>query len=252
MKNKQKLLCEIISENILRYKTKDYDIILEDLGDCKGKIIISSSYEHNYSCFWGSMGTSIRDFICSINEFYFADKLLGSRRSNEMDCKKTFTAIRKYIKNEMYLPWYKHQEFQKDLREHLNSFEKACEDVSGDYAQNYFVDNFFRSFVDRVDYYLIEDEKIEDVIKTATEMGFKSGVDAAKDELTELVKNQLIEAIQDGIILGMKESLKILNQYLEIKTQKGYPMHIDKGELNLFLETYIQEQENLNQKSKNN
>jgi hypothetical protein len=169
MVNNEKIVCEKISEIIWRYKIKDCDIILEEFGNGKGKIIISNPYGYNYSYFWGSMDSDLKHFICNINEFYFADKLLGSRSSNEMDCKKTFTAIRKFIREEFSLPWYKHQEFQKNLREILNSFQRTCEDVSGNYKQNYFVDNFFRSFVDRLDYYLIKDrwnrKEIEDSFK---------------------------------------------------------------------------------------
>ncbi len=54
------------------------------------------------------------------------------------------------------------------------------------------------------------------------------------------------DSVNDGIILGLKESLKILHQFLDKKVQKGYPEYISRTELQVFLETYINDtQENM-------
>jgi len=131
-------------------KIANTDIFLDDLGNNKGKITISDTYNHNYSYFWGSMGGTLDEFLCNINSGYFADKLLGTK-SNFIFCEKsTFTTVRKFIATELNLPWYKHQEFQKDMREKLNSFQNDCEN------ENHFVGNW-SSFIRELDFYLIKD-----------------------------------------------------------------------------------------------
>ncbi len=148
-----------MSENILRIKIDNTDVFIEELGEGRGKVTISDTYNHNYSYFWGAAGGGIKEFLCRINSEYFADKLLGANSCYEMDVKKTFTEIRKYISNEIGLEWYKHQEFQKHMREVLSQFQEQCEDVND---ERYFVDSFFSSFVNQLDFYLIgnrSDEK---------------------------------------------------------------------------------------------
>lgn len=152
MENNEKITVEIIP--ILKIKIGSTDIFLEELGAGKGKITVSDTYGHNYSSYWGSMRETLKNFICSINSSYFASNLLGAADNYEMDVKKTFASIRKYIAEELGLPWYKHMEFQKEMRETLNCFKRECEDTN---SQDYFVGNFFSSFVDRLNYYLIED-----------------------------------------------------------------------------------------------
>jgi hypothetical protein len=63
------------------------------------------------------------------------------------------------------------------------------------------------------------------------------------NDFNSTLKIHIEKAIQDGIVLGMKECLKILNQYLDIKQKKGFPAYIEKGELELYMNTYILEQE---------
>lgn len=141
-------------DSISRLKIEDTDIFLEELGKGKGKIIVSNPYGHNYSMFWGAMGDSLKDFICRINSDYFADKLLGSQSMQTFDAKRTFINVRKYIREEIGLQWYQHMEFQKQMREELKSFQQSCEEMDSD---RYFVDSFFSSFVNRLDFYLISD-----------------------------------------------------------------------------------------------
>ncbi len=134
-------------------KIDETDIFLQELGPSQGKITVSNTYGYNYSTYWGSMGSDLKSFLKTINAGYFADKLLGAKESTEMDVKKTFAAIRKHIQAEMNLPWYNHQEFQKDMREVLNSFQRECESEPN---PRYFVDRFYNVFK-RLDYSLIQD-----------------------------------------------------------------------------------------------
>jgi hypothetical protein len=154
-------------ENTLRkIKIDDTDIFLDDMGENCGKITISNAYGHNYSTYWGSMGGDLSDFLLRINSDYFTNAMLGHLSGKEMDVKKTFTTVRKYIVNEIGLPWYKHQEFQYDMRRILNRFQQGCEDINSDH---YFVDNFFNSFVNRLDFYLIENRRDREELKSAFE-----------------------------------------------------------------------------------
>jgi hypothetical protein len=156
-----------IETNVIRLKIDNTDIFLEELGEGQGKITISDTYGHNYSNYWGSMGGTLKEFLCRINADYFANKLLGKSSMYEMDVKRTFTAVRKYIREEIGLKWYQHLEFQKHMREELKSFENDC------VSQEQFVNNFFSSFVDRLYFYSIEDrykrESLEKYFKGISE-----------------------------------------------------------------------------------
>lgn len=130
----------------------DTDIFLEDFETGRGKITISNVWGHNYSYFWGSMGCPIAEFISKMSDDYFAGKLCNHK--HVMDVKGTFQQLRKFIRTELGLDWYKHLEFQKDMREKLNDFQRDCEEYP---SQQYFVDSF-SSFLDRLDFYLIDDK----------------------------------------------------------------------------------------------
>lgn len=118
-----------------RIKIKNTDIFLEDYGDNKGKIIISNTYGYNFSYYWGSMGSNLKDFLLRINEGYFIDKL-STDRQGKFSGKKTVQAIRKAIKNQdgWDIPWYEHMPAQKELRELLKSLEQ-CDEVNSFYYE---------------------------------------------------------------------------------------------------------------------
>jgi hypothetical protein len=149
----------------------DTDIILQDFEAGHGKIIISDNdWGYNFSHYWGAMGenTNIAQFLCRINSSYFIDKL-SNRQHGDFSPKKTFKNIRKYIREECSceLPWYKHLEFQKDLREKLNDWEKECG------CEHEFVNSWTYFFKYTLNYYLIEDrydqKEIESMFNNITE-----------------------------------------------------------------------------------
>jgi len=156
---------EIVTANnaieLVRLKIDETEIFLEELGENKGKIIIANPYGHNYSMYWGSMGGTLKEFIVSINSDYFSDKLLG-HISREVFCAKgTFRNVRKFIREELCLPWYKHMEFQKDFREKLKQFEENCIEIN---SEQYFVDQFNYYFSTAPNFHLIEDRwQMQDV-----------------------------------------------------------------------------------------
>ena len=141
-------------EQLTRIKIDNTDVFLEELGNSKGKITISDTYNHNYSYFWGAMGGTLVDFICSINSGYFADKLMGHHSNYKMDVKKTFSTLRKFIATDLDLPFYKQMKFQKDLREKLKEFQNECEENE---SKDYFVTFFFSNFINRLSFYEIDD-----------------------------------------------------------------------------------------------
>lgn len=129
------------------------NVILEDLGENQGKIIVSDvSLGYNFSMQWGAMGGNISEFICKINSSYFADKLTGPQRYYVFDAKGTFKNIRKFIREDLEMPWYKEPVFQKHLREVLKNFEEKCEGES----DSYFVDCFHSQFIDKLDFGLFK------------------------------------------------------------------------------------------------
>jgi hypothetical protein len=139
------------------------DVILKDYDDGQGKIIISNDdFGYNFSFYWGSMGknTNIKKFLQETNSSYFVNKL-GLCGDGDIDVKRTVRNIRKYIREEMDLPWYKHMEFQKDMRERLNNLEGII------YSPDNFVyvwDNFVKY---SLDYYLIDDKFEREEIESA-------------------------------------------------------------------------------------
>ena len=141
------------------------DIILQELGDGKGKIIISDTdYDYNFSFYWGAMGkdTSLRQFIKQIDHGYFVGKLAGNTKG-AFNSKKTFRNIRKFIREEFSydLPWYKHMEFQKGMRESLNDFQRDA------YDDRQFVDDWDGFWEHTVDYYSVDGDGREmDSIKS--------------------------------------------------------------------------------------
>ena len=106
--------------DIIKIKIDDCDVYLEDFELGKGKIIITTGYDA-YSSYWGSMGSNLSDFLCSINEYYFAGNLTNNMF--EFSGKQTLKNIRKHLRESYDLPWYVHMETQKELRETLKEIE---------------------------------------------------------------------------------------------------------------------------------
>lgn len=146
-----------------KYRIDEADIILEDLGEGKGKIIIAAAYGYNFSYYWGSMGSSLKEFLCSINVGYFINKLSDPNDNGVFDGKASVANIRKYIKDDLKydLPFYKYMEAQKSLRELLKEAE-ACE------TQHEFVDaisNIPKS-VDTISLNRYDTKEFEEIIES--------------------------------------------------------------------------------------
>lgn len=107
------------------------DVILQDYEPGKGKIIISDDNSgYNFSYYWGAMGSPFKDFLKSINTGYFVHKL-GPIDRGPICMRKTMKAVRKFLRDESGLPWYKFMDEQKELREKLSEIEKECGSADG-------------------------------------------------------------------------------------------------------------------------
>jgi len=145
----------VVTEKIIKkIKIDGNDIYLENFETGKGKITITTPNGLSYSYYWGAMGSDLETFIQDINSDYFANNLIPIGRNLEMDVKSTFSNLRKYIREEIGLKWFQDMEFQKDLRQIMNDFQKECEEnPDGDY----FVWAFNSSFTNRLNLSLIKD-----------------------------------------------------------------------------------------------
>ena len=122
------------------------DIILDDIGENQGKIIVSNHFV-NASYYWGAMGMNLENFILKINEDYFVRNLCSNRLV--FSAKKSIQNVREEFKKEF--PFYKHMEFQKELRAELKRIEKTCE------SEYQFVDEM-QNLKYKVDFDLIKDK----------------------------------------------------------------------------------------------
>jgi len=142
------------------------DVILDEFGDGKGKIIISNDEcGYDFSYYWGAMGesTTLKQFIQRIGSDYFVGKL-SHRTKGKMNVRKTFARLRADIKESLQgeLQWYEHMEFQKHFREALREFQ------SGIVEENEFIRRV-QDFYTELNFYLIQDrgerEKLECLFK---------------------------------------------------------------------------------------
>lgn len=116
-----------ISEKLKRYKIDQTDIFLENFEVGQGKIIIANPY-YNFSNYWGSMGSSIEEFLLRINSDYFITKLTGHHSTTVFSAKASIKNVRRHIREELAyeLPWYKYMSAQKELRERLKEIENEA------------------------------------------------------------------------------------------------------------------------------
>lgn len=142
------------------------DVIFQEFGDGKGKIIVSDDeYGYNFSYSWGAMGkdTTLKQFVKSVGSDYFVKKLSNNVKGT-MNVRKTFINLRTYIQEcfEYELKWYEHMEFQKDFRERLKTLQKHVN------YEHEFIDKVM-SFHNQLDFYLIKNrnemQRLEDLFK---------------------------------------------------------------------------------------
>lgn len=77
--------------------------------------------------------------------------------------------------------------------------------------------------------------------KTMTKLADNNPQGAANIADDRVLAASFNEAINGGIIIGLKESKKALEQFMERKIQMGYAPLLSINEISLFLQTYIDE-----------
>jgi hypothetical protein len=134
-----------------KIKIGEVDVILEDLGNGAGKIIVASAH-YNGSTYWGAMGGDLKDFLKGINQDYFANRLCA--QNQVFDLKTTLTNVRGQWKE--FANWYQEVDFQKDLRFELKRIEAETEEQ--------FVDSMC-NLLHRLDFDDIQDNDLRDTAK---------------------------------------------------------------------------------------
>ena len=88
------------------------------------------------------------------------------------------------------------------------------------------------------------DENIDPLYKKNLNRETQKKMDEKLDDLLSKVEDSLKVSINKGILLGMNESLKSINQFIDEKERLGFVGSISRSELNTFLEEYIRLIEN--------
>jgi hypothetical protein len=77
-----------------------------------------------YTYYWGAMGGSMEEFLCSINKEYFVDKLC--QKTGVFCAKESTQNVRRHIrKNLPDLPFWKFMEAQKEMRKYIKDLESC-------------------------------------------------------------------------------------------------------------------------------
>lgn len=185
------------SESVRSFFIGGTNIILENKGPNRGQITIINNEKGIYNMFWGAMGGTIEEFITRINEDYFTDKLLGVRSTQVFDVNRTFTNVRRFIREELDLPWYKHIEFQKDLRNYISTFQERCAEYN---SEKYFVDHFHDYLYRYPSFYLIDDrweqKRLEDEFNNISEpWGFIATKDSKESKWLKSLHKTIVKKL---------------------------------------------------------
>lgn len=145
----------------------EHDVILENLKPGQGKVIIAGP-TLNTSYYWGSMGSSLEEFICSIDLGYWTKNLLPYDVERPVDTRKTFAAFRKQLKENLGYEligygWWKEMEFQEQMRKEI---QKAQDSTEGDHSFMYILN----SLPGKMPYSLIRDRYDQKVFEETIEM----------------------------------------------------------------------------------
>jgi hypothetical protein len=134
-------------------KINNYEVVLKNTELGQGLITILTPNGDKYEYYWCAMNSNIETFLQQIDSEYFVSKLLPLDKMYVTNWNKTFTNIRKFIREEIGLKWYEHHNFQKHLRQNIVEFKNNCKDVD---SESYFVDTFHRYLYDYLNWHLMD------------------------------------------------------------------------------------------------
>lgn len=143
---------------IQKLRVGDHFVYLEDLGPNQGKVIVTSNSGQSWSYYWGAMGGDLKEFLCRINGDYFANNLIVAGNRGQLDVKRTFTEVRRFIREDLGVTYFKYKAFETDVRTRLRLFQQLCEEYP---SKETFVTGFRSQFVDLLDFYLIGERSAE-------------------------------------------------------------------------------------------
>lgn len=143
---------------IQKLHLRDHVVYLEDLGPNQGKVIVTSGSGQSWSYYWGAMGGDLKAFLCRINGDYFANNLIVAGNRDQLDVKRTFTEVRRFIREDLGVTYFKYKAFETDVRTRLRLFQLFCEEYP---TKETFVNGFRPQFVDLLDFYLIDERSAE-------------------------------------------------------------------------------------------
>jgi hypothetical protein len=134
-------------------KINNYEVVLKNTEFGQGLITIFAPNGDKYEYYWCAMNSNIETFLQQIDSEYFVNKLLPSDKMYVTNWNKTFTNVRNYIRDEIGLKWYEHQNFQKHLRANISEFKNWCKDVNN---ERYFVDTFHNYLYEYLNWHLMD------------------------------------------------------------------------------------------------
>lgn len=186
-----------------QYQFHTTTVILDNKAEIgKGTIIIAdTAWGYNYSHYWDAMGESkmLESFLLGINKEYFIRKLLPADKQSVPDWKKTFTVLRKLIKED--LPWYKYMEFQKEMRESIMQFQKECEGMGSHEGSTQYFYNQFPHYMKNLPYYLIDDRSDREEIESLIDMDEFWHMIQTKGSMEWFFMSQLFDEIQTRLTI---------------------------------------------------
>ena len=119
-------------------------VYLEDYGDNQNGRVTISEWGNSWSCFWGSMGSSLVEFIQSINNHYWIGKL-DSNLISEIDADNDANAeyAKKQViklRNDNEIDKYEAREYWDLIEESGNVKDDCCNSFIGDKLTTLFDD----------------------------------------------------------------------------------------------------------------
>ena len=126
----------------------NWSATLEDIREGAGRVSLYIGHRE-FPFTWGAMGArGIKNFLLETDSDYFCGKLCPCDDRSVFSAKASLRAIKDYIAQEY--PYYKHMDFQKDMRKHLKRLETITDSEE-------FISKFHDMVLYSFDYSLIED-----------------------------------------------------------------------------------------------
>ncbi len=142
MKVEQSQVTKLVITGVERHDP--IHVYLEDYGDNQNSRVTISEWGNSWSCFWGSMGSSLVEFIQSINNHYWIGKL-DSNLISEIDADNDANA--EYAKKQV-IELRKDDEIDKHEAREYWDFIESSDDVKDECCNSFLGGKLLRLFGD--------------------------------------------------------------------------------------------------------